>query len=122
MYCKFCGSKIDDNAIFCPECGQSLEHNSNIGKTATYKPITASSGLNNSVKFLTVVLGAFVSTVVSSALFALGYFCFPFASFIPGSIICFALALFLIALAKNIADKNNVIHYDNSFFILSFIK
>lgn len=25
MYCKFCGKKIDDDALFCKHCGKQLD-------------------------------------------------------------------------------------------------
>ena len=27
MYCKKCGSEIEDNAVYCPECGVKLRAN-----------------------------------------------------------------------------------------------
>lgn len=27
MFCKYCGSQIDDNAVFCPHCGVSQTQN-----------------------------------------------------------------------------------------------
>ncbi len=29
MYCKNCGSKIDDDALFCPKCGNEVAGNDN---------------------------------------------------------------------------------------------
>lgn len=38
MYCKNCGSKINDNQKFCPKCGTAVENSNNITtKTATNK-------------------------------------------------------------------------------------
>lgn len=25
MYCKFCGNRIDDDCVVCPECGKQLK-------------------------------------------------------------------------------------------------
>lgn len=35
MFCKFCGKKIDDDSIHCPECGKNLQGNSEEKPKAT---------------------------------------------------------------------------------------
>lgn len=32
MFCKYCGSKIDDHATFCPYCSKKLETTEKIGE------------------------------------------------------------------------------------------
>ncbi len=38
MYCKNCGSQIDDNAVVCPNCGVPTDNYNanNLGKTLNY--------------------------------------------------------------------------------------
>ena len=35
MFCKNCGSQIDDNAIACPHCGVATHNLSAVGQTST---------------------------------------------------------------------------------------
>ena len=42
MYCKYCGSKIDDDAVFCSKCGKKLSPKSEYG-TQTQSSSSSSS-------------------------------------------------------------------------------
>lgn len=35
MYCKYCGNKLDNNAIFCVKCGKKIEDAENVNETLT---------------------------------------------------------------------------------------
>lgn len=36
MYCKNCGTKLDDDAKFCPKCGTKVNENVSINNTPVY--------------------------------------------------------------------------------------
>ena len=44
MYCKYCGNKLDDNALFCSNCGKKIE-----GRETEEKPVSEEVKTNDSV-------------------------------------------------------------------------
>ena len=33
-FCRYCGSKLESNAKFCTQCGNSTQPNNNVGNTS----------------------------------------------------------------------------------------
>lgn len=71
MYCKKCGTKIDDDSVFCYMCGTNLEekHSSNITKENTQPKATEEKEplLFPILMMILIILGVF--SVVAVILF-----------------------------------------------------
>ena len=58
MFCGKCGKKLDDNMVFCPDCGE------NIKKSASVEPIKLDTSLERQGKIIGNVLRIVVAIVV----------------------------------------------------------
>lgn len=50
MFCKFCGEKIEDNAIFCSNCGAKLTSEEKTNVLSSEIIDTTTNGLNENEK------------------------------------------------------------------------
>lgn len=41
MYCKYCGTQIDDNSRYCPQCGKKLNEDTETNTVRSKKEILA---------------------------------------------------------------------------------
>jgi uncharacterized membrane protein YvbJ len=56
MYCKKCGKQVDDNATFCPYCGENLQQQSNYPQpTANNEQDKKSAGFDVLAFFIPIV-------------------------------------------------------------------
>ena len=63
MFCKVCGSKISDDAKFCPECGAVVEQ-----MQSSDSGITRATGVSNGET-------RYASTALKAAVFGLAFWC-----------------------------------------------
>lgn len=63
MFCKVCGSKISDDAKFCPECGAVVEQ-----MQSSDSGITQATGVPNGET-------RYASTALKAAVFGLAFWC-----------------------------------------------
>jgi len=63
MFCKVCGSKISDDAKFCPECGAVVEQ-----MQSSDSGITQATGVSNGET-------RYASTALKAAVFGLAFWC-----------------------------------------------
>lgn len=44
MYCKYCGAKIADNSVYCPNCGKKVQPDPKDSPAAIYESIYGKQG------------------------------------------------------------------------------
>lgn len=68
MYCKYCGRKINDKAIFCAECGKKVKKKSTINQDI----ISKSNLLNNRKKKKIIGLAVLCITIIGIGMLVFG--------------------------------------------------
>jgi len=74
MFCVYCGRRISDNAVFCPECGKKLQTNGNEMTNVSEQPNdelsfkeAAAAATKKSVSYVNSEVHAASSEVISQA-------------------------------------------------------
>lgn len=85
MFCKFCGSVIDENSVFCSKCGKSVQINQPVPPVQSVQPVPPVCK-NNTRKIVLIVIAAVValfalSAVVTVAIGVFGYYYWNKAEF-----------------------------------------
>lgn len=63
MYCEKCGAQIDENAKFCPNCGNNLKEKQNLGTAPSVEPSSVPVKKSNSVCLVLSIVFAAIGII-----------------------------------------------------------
>lgn len=72
MYCKYCGRKINDKAIFCAECGKKVKKKSTINQDIISKSNLLNNSNNNRKKKKIIGLAVLCITIIGIGMLVFG--------------------------------------------------